>query len=261
MIYKIVLFLFSCFALLTASAQEVTKVGDKGYRLSGDSVAKDFTLMKIIPSKKFIAGHIVKVNYKVSKDDALDIAQNILKVSSCLKIDPWILTAMIQKESSFKKDATSPTNAAGLTQFTTSGLKEVNDQLGLRGRTGATENATLYYSARIRECIDPSWIDLWVKINVIEEDPTFYSLLKEEIKTNTTSAVVYGAILLKTFLAYVDNKTKDSEVKPLISEIYYQSLQAYNGEEGEAKVTYAQDVFRNLKKAYPNQVNFPFLVD
>lgn len=258
MIYKLTIILIFIIATSNAFTQIII---NKGYRLSDESITKDFTLMKITPSIQFIAGHIVQVNYKIEKDEALEIAQNILTVSACFNIDPWILTALIQKESSFQKTAVSPTNAAGLTQFTSLGLKEVNDQLGLRGRTGATESAILYFSTQVKECIDPNWVDLWIKISLPEEDPTFYTLLKEEIKTNTTSAVVYGAILLKTFVAYIDNKNKNSEVKPLTSEIYYQALQAYNGEEGDTKVLYAKSVFKNLKAAYPNEVNFAFLAD
>jgi hypothetical protein len=43
------------------------------------------------------------------------------------------------------------------------------------------------------------------------------------------------------------------------SEIYFQALQIYNGEEGDAKVRYAKNIFINLKNIYPQEVNFPFL--
>ena len=260
MIYaKVILFLIS---LTTLEAFAEISV-DKGYRLPGEMVMKDYTLMKIIPSQIFIADHIVKTNYKIGRSEALDLAYNILKVSACFKIDSWVLTGLIQKESSFKKDAVSPTNAAGLTQFTSSGFKEVNDQLGFRGREGATENATLYFNSKIRDCIDPSWIDLWNRVDVPEVHPNFYNLLKEEIKRDTLTAVTYGAILLKTYVAYIDNKTKRMEGEADLpkSELYFQALQIYNGEEGDAKVKYAKNVFKNLQAAYPKQVIFPFLAD
>lgn len=262
MIYaKVFLFLFSL-VTLAASAEESI---DKGYRLPSETVIKDFTLMKLTPEKHSLAAHIVKINYKIEKRQALEIAHHILNVSSCLKIDPWVLTGLIQKESSFNKDAVSATNAAGLTQFTSSGIKEVNDQLGLRGREGATENAILYFSSKIRDCIDPSWVDLWVRVEVPETDPNFYRLIKDEIRRDIPTAITYGAILLKTYVAFIDTKTNrtddEEEVDLPTSEIYFRALQIYNGEDGEAKVNYAKNVFKNLQGAYPNRVNFPFLVD
>lgn len=262
MIYaKVILFVFSLTTLPVFAGVSV----DKGYRLSGEAVMKDFKLMKLTPEKHSLASHIVKVNYKIPKSDALEIAHNILSVSACFKIDPWVLTGLIHKESSFNKDAVSATNAVGLTQFTSSGFKEVNDQLGFRGREGATENATLYFTSKIRDCIDPSWVDLWARVTVPETDPEFYRLLKEEIRKDIPSAITYGAILLKTYVAFIDTKTNRSVDEENVdlpkSEIYFRALQIYNGEEGEAKVNYAKNVFKNVKAAYPKRIDFPFLAD
>lgn len=251
---KIILFLFSLTITLAANAVDVD---DKGYRINGDTVIKDYTLMKLTPSQSYLAGHIVKINYKVSRLEANEIAENILNVSSCFDVDPWVLTALIQKESAFQRNAVSQTNAAGLTQFTTIGFKEVHDQLGYRGREGATENATLYFTSKIRNCVDPSWIDLWARINVSDSHPNYYNLLKEELKRDITSAITYGAILLKTYVAFVDIRNGTDELSR--SELYYQALQIYNGEPGDAKVRYAKNVFTNLQGAYPTKVVFPFL--
>jgi hypothetical protein len=258
---KVALFMFS-FATLSAFAEESL---DKGYRLPGETIIKDFNLMKLTPEKHFLASHIIKINYKIPTPQALEIAHHILNISACFKIDPWVLTALIQKESSFNKDAVSPTNAAGLTQFTSSGIKEVNDQLGFRGRAGATEGATLYFTSQIRDCIDPSWVDLWVRVELPETDPEFYRQIKEEIKKDIPTAITYGAILLKTYVAFINiknNRSASEEGGDLPkSEIYFRALQIYNGEEGTAKVNYAKNVFKNLQGAYPNHVSFPFLAD
>lgn len=253
---KILLFLFSLIITIKAQALEVV---DKGYRLSGDSVVKDFTLMRLAPTHGQIASHIIKANYKVNRTDANEIAENILKVSSCFLVDPWILTALIQKESSFQKNAVSSTKAAGLTQFTTIGFKEVHDQLGYRGRTGATENATLYFTSKIRNCIDPSWIDLWARVDISETDPNYYNSLKDILKDDVTAAVTYGAILLKTYLSFVDVRNEEEDMTS--SELYFKAMQIYNGEPGEAKVRYAKQIFKNLQDVYPNPVNFPFLLE
>ncbi len=232
---------------------------DKGYRLPGEAVMKDFTLMRLTPEEAQLTKYIQKTNRKVPAEEAEEIAKNILKISACFKLDPWILTGLIQKESSFKKDAVSPTNAAGLTQFTSLGFKEVHDQLGVRGREGATENAILYFNSRIRDCVDAEWIDLWTKVSVTPDDPEFFNLLKEELKASIPTAITYGAILLKTYVAYIDNRAAKADVEISTSETYYQALQIYNGEDGDAKVNYAKAIFKNLKNLYPEKVNFPFL--
>ena len=253
---KIKLFLFILPITLNALAIDIV---DKGYRVSGESVMKDYTLMRLIPSQNQIARHIVKANYKIGRNDADDIAETILTVSTCLKVDAWILTALIQKESSFNKNAVSSTKAAGLTQFTTIGFKEVHDQLGMRGRAGASENATLYFSSKIRNCIDSSWVDVWNRAKTSESDPTHYNELKNILKKDITTSITYGAILLKTYLAHLDTRNEEDEVSS--SELYYKALQIYNGEPGEAKVRYAKQIFKNLQDAYPNPINFPFLLD
>ena len=248
-------------SFLFASHVGAQELVEKGYRLPGEAVIKDFTMMRLVPTEHELIRHIIKTNYRVSRTDATMIASSILTVSECLKVDPWVLTGLIQKESSFKKDAVSPTNAAGLTQFTSVGFREVNDQLGMRGKEGATENATLYYSSKIRSCIDASWIDLWNRVQVTPEDPEFFNLLKEEVKANIPTAVTYGAILLKTYVAYVDNRALKNDLELATSEAYFQALQIYNGEEGDAKVNYAKAVFKNLQNFYPQKVNFPFLLE
>lgn len=232
---------------------------EKGFRLPNDSVSKNFFMMKRSPEINYLVKYIIKTNYKISKEDAFDIATNVVKVSNCFKVDPWVLTGLIQKESSFTRDAVSPTNAAGLTQFTSSGFKEVNDQLGFRGNDSATDAAILFFNTQILECVDPNWINLWVKVGVPESDEDFYNLSKEEIKKDVQTAVVYGAILLKTYVAYADIKASKLEKHPSMSETYFQALQIYNGEEGDAKVKYAKGIFLNLKSLYPVPVNFSFL--
>lgn len=231
----------------------------KGFRLPLETFSKNYLVMNLVPTSDLLKNHIVKINGRVPPAEALAISKNILKISACMQIDPWILTALIQHESTFNKNAVSPTGAAGLTQFTSIAFQEVNDQLGLRGRAGAPEITTLFLAEKIRTCIDPSWIDLWNRVEAKEDEPEFYPQLKEVVKQDIKSSIVYGAILLKTYLA-VTNKRQSPESKPLkMSEIYFHALQIYNGEAGEAKVKFAKKVFSNLKSVYPAEVNFPFL--
>ena len=258
MMKLIVLPLFIFFSLTINSEDEMI---EKGFRIPEISVTKNFKLYRAPLEESVLVKHIIATNYKVPRKDAEDIAFNILKASSCFKVDPWMLTAMIQKESSFMKDAISPTGAAGLTQFTTAGLKEVNDQLGLRGTQEGEKAAIEYFNRQLVECMDPKWVDLWTKIGLPEEDPKFYVELKEELKREIPAALSYGAILLKTYVSFVDGKNARSETPTTLSETYFQALQIYNGEEGDAKVNYAKAIFKNLKAFYPKELTFPFLAD
>lgn len=261
MIKLIVFSIFISLSLSISSVRSDDELMEKGFRLPETSVVKNFRLMKAPLEEKVLVKHIITTNYKVSRRDAEDIAYYILKASICFQIDPWLLTALIQKESSFMKDAVSPTGAAGLTQFTTAGLKEVNDQLGFRGTQEAEKTAIEYFNGQLLECMDPVWIDMWTKVGLPEEDPKFYVEIKEVLKKEIPSALSYGAILLKTYVAYIDGKAARSETPMSLSEIYFQALQIYNGEEGEAKVNYAKAVFKNLDAFYPKELTFPFLAD
>jgi hypothetical protein len=249
------------FFLIASHSTFAQNLVDKGYRLLDTSVIKNYTLLRVSPVEEVLVKHIIKTNYQIDKKDAQEIAQHIINASKCFQIDPWVLTAVIQKESSFKKDAVSPTGAAGLTQFTTLGLKEVNDQLGFRGTKEASSDSIAYFTFRMKDCIDASWTDLWVKAGIPETDPEFYNVIKEEIKKDIPVAIAYGSILLKTYMAFIDNKNLKSETPISMSETYFQALQIYNGEEGDAKVKYAKAVFKNLKSLYPNELDFPFLQD
>lgn len=248
------------FAMVVAADELVdSSIADKGFRLSNDVVTKNYTLMKRIPEADYLADYIIKANYKIPRIEAEEISSQVIKISACFKVDPWLLMGLIQKESSFKRDAVSPTNAAGLTQFTSSGFKEVNDQLGFRGKDAATDASILYFSTQIAECVDPNWIDLWVRVGVAETHQDFYNLSKEELKKDIQTAVTYGAILLKTYVAYADIRGSKLETRPSMSETYYLALQIYNGEEGDAKVKYAKNIFIHLKSLYPVPINFSFL--
>lgn len=265
MLIKTLVFLFTLmaanFALGSTSLNLSIFIEPKGFRLPLDIFSKHFFLMNLDPSHEHLKNHIINSNARIPAIEALIISKNIIKVSECLEIDPWILTGLIKKESSFDKNAVSKTGAVGLTQFTTIGLKEVNDQLGRRGRVGAPDATTLYLAEKIRSCIDPNWTDLWNRIEEKEESAVFYNQLKSVLKKDIRSSIVYGAILLKTYLAivYKRNPHDQSELRP--SDIYFQALQIYNGEAGQAKVSFAKDVFFNLKSTYPLEVNFPFLYE
>ncbi len=225
----------------------------KGFRLPEKNITKDYTLMSKTPSTFTIETYILKSNIKIGSKDREEIARNILKVSECFKIDPWILTGLIKKESTFNRFAVSPTKASGLTQFTGVGIAEVNDQLGIRGEQGAPLSSIEYFNTQIKECINPTFKHLWDRIAVKNEDKLFNGMAKKEIMNDIELAIIYGGVLLKTYLAYTDLKS-DAQ----LSQIYFLALQTYNGEPGIAKVNYAKAIFKNLESLYPSKTNFKF---
>ncbi len=253
-IWSLIIF---CSSLNPAFGQAQSHNIDKGFRLPLEVIEMNYALLRVSPTVEQIKAYIIKSNFKIPPAEALIIAKDINRVSACLKIDPWLMTALIKKESSFKRDAVSATGAAGLTQFTSIGLKEVNDQLGLRGREGAPETSTLYFTERLSACIDPSWIDLWNRVDVSPDHPEFSNKLKEELKKDARAAIAYGAILLKVYISFVKVRT-NFVAPPQMSELYFLALQLYNGEEGDAKVRYAKQIFQHLKEMYPKEVNFPY---
>lgn len=253
---KNIVILATLLPLSLFSSEGIDK-SDKGYRIPIEVIAQDFGLLNEEISTQIISNHIAKINRKVPGNEALIISKEIIRVSACLQIDPWILTSLIQHESSFDKNAISRTGAVGLTQFTPIGIMEVNDQLGIRGRVGAPDLTTIYFATAIRNCINPSWIDLWNRIDATEENPIYFDLLKEEIKKDITTSITYGVILLKTYLSHVKKKSAQEQTTLSPSEIYFKALVMYNGEPGEAKINYAKRIFRQLKEFYPTEVQLP----
>lgn len=230
---------------------------NRGYSLNSDSVIKNFPVLDITLDQNYLVKHIIKSNRAVKFADAQSIAKNILKSSHCLGLDPWLLTGLIYKESAFNKDAVSPTNAAGLTQFTSVGIAEVNDQLGIRGTDGARPAATAYFKEQITKCINPAWVNVWELVTLKPNENGFSNQVKEVMKKNIEISITYGAVLLKTYISHLDSRNTRNGWGLETYEIYFSALQMYNGEPGVRKVNYAKGILRHVIKAYPAQVAFP----
>lgn len=232
---------------------------DKGFFPAPDSVLKNYEFLTVKLDQKSLERAIKRANYKLNKADITPLAESILRVSSCLAIDPWLFTGLIQKESSFEKDAVSPTFAAGLTQFTSSGLREVHDQLGINGSVGAHRKNIEYFQTKIKSCIDPNWQDVWLKFGKPEEDENFSSEVKNLLKEDVLLAVTYGGILLKTYLSHIDTKDTQEQTNYTLPEKYFLSFVKYNGEPGENKILYAQEIFRLTQLMYPKNLDTTFI--
>lgn len=251
--------------LFMTFAGDDEEIVEKGFRLQPNLAAKNYQFLnkKIYLDKKYTEAYIKKVNPKISNSDVSQIYKAIDKVANCLKIDSFVLTGMIQKESTFNKNAVSQTGAAGLTQFTSIGIKEVNDQLGINGNIGAPSEVTEYFRNTIYGCINPKWIDVWKMTKSIPGTKSFYNDIKALLKNDILTSVTYGGILLKTYVANLENRNITQNLRYSPAEVYFYALQNYNGEPGVAKVNYAKRIFEHVTALYPTPVrkelNFPFL--
>ncbi len=78
-------------------------------------------------------------NKHLSASEAMCMGSEVIRISSCFDIDSRILLGLIKLEFEYNQDAVSFSGASGLTQFTTIGIQEVNDQLGIRGAGQCTK--------------------------------------------------------------------------------------------------------------------------
>jgi hypothetical protein len=181
-----------------------------------------------------------------------ELAKFIVRASFCSGTDPFIVTAKIHKESTFNNRAVSPTGAVGYTQMTAYGIEEVHDQLGNRGRGHAPLVNTEFFSDVVK-CTLPGFVTPW-RLGVIGKGQKVLNStrrnkkIKNWLRSNPKSDLIYGQILLKTILA--------STYKPSLSlmKIYRRSLSKYNGDNNfvrrgpykgqRVKVAYASQVVR-----------------
>ncbi len=239
---KILSFLGICFLSTTLASFPPLKSEEisptKGY-FATQGIENELLLFEQ-PSKETIEDFITfKVPNRFDPELPTEVlADKILMISECFALDANVFTGLIYQESSFNRQAVSPTGAAGLTQFTSAGLQEVHDQLGQRGNNYARRSTIKHLNKVLKYCVLPEineeeWYHLW-------EVADSYWQCKEHMKQHPDYALVYGAVLLKVLLTVF--KTDD------MYETYQNALVRYNGDPAEqyhyqAKVLgYAEDI-------------------
>lgn len=183
-----------------------------------------------------------------------DLASRIVKASFCFGTDSHIFTALLSKESRFTQNAVSHTGAVGLTQMTSIGLDEVNDQTGSRGgRLAPAENAPAFLA--LAKCYSPNFKTMH------HDNPAFKGkligntamrvaakswLIGAGAASVTASAkqmnslkidrqLIYGKMLFKTKLSVGKARAAAD-----IASKYNQALQSYNGD--DVKLAYAKAI-------------------
>ena len=245
----------------------------EGTFLTGN-VEKEFSLISSDGLQDpAVAAHLIE-NYidrnfpnreeKGKKDDlsTADLARRIAGASFCFKIDPFIFTALIRQESiNFSQHAVSGTGAVGLTQFTTSGVREVNDQLGIRGKTHALSSTTEYFSSVLTSsCLadaggfttmgaqyQPLWDQASIeKMKYTDGTAPQATAMARILDDHPETAIVYGAILLKVKLSEAKSGVRPDVMarKPKPSDmagLYREALMLYNGDP-KAQVGYGKRI-------------------
>ena len=164
-------------------------------------------------------------NKKIDNLKARSLAESIISASSCYQIDPVYLTALIKKESMFVTKAKSSTGAAGLTQMTGSGLKELKDQLGVRGNKYARKSNIQYFNSTTKRCLGVEWNEF--------EDLFFNKsnmAIKNALYKSPKFSIYAGALLLKVYLSNATRSCRSCDT----SVIYKRALEQYNGDTNKA---------------------------
>jgi hypothetical protein len=176
---------------------------------------------KIEAQKQILLDYVIK--HGPQGDDPTysreELVDDILTAAHDFQICPLVLTALIRKESSFNRRAQSPTGAVGLMQLTTSGIAEVHHQLGVQG--AARQETVEYWQRLIPDLYSYLTGKTWSNLSTLTP-----LARKEALLTDGPKNLLYGAMLLKTLLAW---KGEEDPTRTL-EEVYSLALERYNGE-------------------------------
>jgi hypothetical protein len=209
-----------------------------GYFVNASTINKDMRINPTVNLANFAAfikrerPHAVALSAEV-------LAKKTDIVTKCFMIDPYMLMGLMKVESRYMPEAVSPTGATGLTQFTAIAFSEVHDQTGSRGPSHASAGVIQYFNSILNGCIKEkltheSSIILW-------KHTSSTSVMKNKIMEKPELALIYAAILLKTYLA---NQSRGNQS---LLTTYDLALRQYNGEPGDRKVRYARNVISAAK--------------
>jgi hypothetical protein len=179
------------------------------------------------------------INEANPKHEGLDVSEisflsrEVVRVSKCYGVDPVIFTGLIWRESNFKPGSISERYAVGLTQMTSSGIREVLERLS------PTSHRRLGHLRSLVQKCSPNFIGR-VPYEVSEDTLAAW---RNSVEFSRGDALVMGALLLKINLASTNLlKTQANEI-----ETYRDALEHYNGDPA-IKVQFANDVLQLAKR-------------
>ncbi len=235
---------------LVSNLVNLALASDPGFRVPSRFFEPKALLFEKPPTEDQLTGYINKMAAGRSQNLISNrmLAREILHSSSCFNIDPYIFTALIHTESSFNNSATSPTGAVGFTQFTGIGLREVHDQLGERGKTGAIVSTIVFWRSIFNNCIDPEWMPLWKRTAHLPEEERKANQ-KKIIKTDPALSLAYGTLLLKLYWGR-QTQLWEERTDKTPEDVFSRALARYNGEPDGRAEAYAKKVLERAKKFY-----------
>ncbi len=194
-----------------------------------------------------------------------ELAIEITRASYCFGTDPFVVSSKIRQESRFDMSAVSNTGAIGLTQLTAVGLKEILDQMGLRGEKYAYLDNKEYLGKAIAcfaQKAAPAILKDFPKIETVKLKNGRIEYTAETIKSlkawvlprkNMPKSearkvliqrqLFLGNSLLKIYLAY---SKQVAPQRPMLKH-YESALRMFNGD--NIRVKYAKDVIKNARLA------------
>lgn len=147
-----------------------------------------------------------------------ELAKKILMIADLVGIDPYILTVIPRKESEYIQSATGPGGSAGLMQILPPTIAELNTQLGKEGPDNARATTIKY--------LQDLWKDMFPKVvgKPFDGKPWATNQMTV-IKNDPYQNLIYGATILKVYLALSKSQNKKGAMK----DWYVKGLEMYNG--------------------------------
>ena len=159
-------------------------------------------------AKKYLRGSHIRATAKF-----------IIMVSEVLKIDAFVLTGLVARESWFMPNACY-SGGCGMAQLTADGIREVNDHYTKRP-DHYSGPAHRYIKASIKTINRRFGANVFVKVPLVDEKSLNLSHY-ESIKDNKLTNLVYGGLYLKLMLAHQARKNPGVTMQ----ELYRLGLQA-----------------------------------
>jgi len=206
-------------------SDEMGEFSKKGFILS-EAGLRDPGFLYEWPQVSEVEDYIVSIN-----SGAGHLTPWIFDIADCLELDPRVLVALVRRESDFREGVTG-VNGVGLVQMTNIGIAEVNFQLGQVEEGKATGYGQEYFGERVDRCLSssllgPHWTPLYQRSEVQEAyryhgEAKAKELMRKLVLDPKTN-LVYGAVLLKTYLAVYSKSAENQE------ERFWKALRRYNG--------------------------------
>lgn len=175
-----------------------------------------------------------------SLTSAETVAKLVEKTASCYRVDPFVFTALIWRESRFNERAVSPTGAIGFAQLTLPGVREVLDRVRPRG------HRRMWHARKLLEKCNP---ELFHRLPSDSGRASGW-WTKAIIAQNPEWNLAMGALLFKIQLSAIPKLSQHPE---RLFDHYRKALERYNGDQ-RVKVRFAKEVLQKSQRLHHQPV-------